>query len=844
MKIIANFLTSNYFIGIYILFIVYIFTLHTIKLSIQTNTIKKGILKAENSLNNYLGNDKENIKINFYQNLENINNKISENKILKSSWLLFYRSLIFPLVSLQKPTGQMQPNNHKEMMIISCPSNSYSFFNEESIIAQYFETKLFSAIPNILTGFGILGTFIGLAAGIYLAKDNLMNSADIEQMKEPLKYLLGGAGLAFLTSICGILLSITFIFIEKHNTRRLKICIDEWNEKLDSAIQIKSVEMLIAEKTRLSYYNEAEIIKIDREQLIEQNNMHLKMQLFFEHMTSTLPKILTDNNENLINSIHSLREEVTAIRNDRNKDLGTLVKDLINEFVKQLGDLSNEIFKEVTQKLETLTKLLNDSIQNFYETSISLNSAAKNANDAVKEITTSTSSINQATETLQRINLDTLSMSELLKNTVTQSIDDLLTIIQSLIESVNNNQNKQEEFLSKINTLQEENLVKINSQQVALFDKIQERLDAWGDKSQEMINNLKEYEIELMETLKNQLELNNEEYKKYYQLNSEHLESILTKMKSEINEFTEILVHNVNEVNTKLDDSFQNFTIELRNIKNMYQQMEDYSDRLASIWQSYIDKFDRTDGIIENILKKIIDNSNTHITQAAGLFKKIDEAYAKSLNLLTDTIQEMEDTFDNAEHFIYQFNSTINEIKNIDNKGLLHFIESNNLLNQEISGTLSSTNKLLTDKIPVLHDDFIQLHNLIEHLLNQEASGTLHYSNKLLTDKLLDLHTDFNNLHNLIQNLLNKEISGMLHSADKLLTDKLPALHDDFTQLHDLIENLLNNDISGWLDSTNDLLTDKLPVLHDDFTRLHNIIQTLLIEGIKISTKVNLKKGS
>ncbi len=55
------------------------------------------------------------------------------------------------------------------------------------------------AMPGLLTGFGILFTFLGLAAGVYG-----LDPTDAAQLTVGVKTLLGGMSLAFLTSIAGL----------------------------------------------------------------------------------------------------------------------------------------------------------------------------------------------------------------------------------------------------------------------------------------------------------------------------------------------------------------------------------------------------------------------------------------------------------------------------------------------------------------------------------------------------------------------------------------------------------------------------------------------------------------
>lgn len=84
------------------------------------------------------------------------------------------------------------------------------FFNKKTMISHV-GSKLFAAIPGILLGIGLLGTFLGL----YFALIQL-NVGDADALQGSIKILINMAGVKFAASIWGLLLSIMFTFIDKN----------------------------------------------------------------------------------------------------------------------------------------------------------------------------------------------------------------------------------------------------------------------------------------------------------------------------------------------------------------------------------------------------------------------------------------------------------------------------------------------------------------------------------------------------------------------------------------------------------------------------------------------------
>ena len=128
------------------------------------------------------------------------NNLVAEieksDKNLKHIWNEFNESLI------KKETLDGK-------YIIRNSIDSEYFFNKDTMISHV-GLKLYSAIPGILLGIGLLGTFFGL----YVALVQL-NVSDANQLSESIKILINMAGVKFAASIWGLGLSIVFTSIDK-----------------------------------------------------------------------------------------------------------------------------------------------------------------------------------------------------------------------------------------------------------------------------------------------------------------------------------------------------------------------------------------------------------------------------------------------------------------------------------------------------------------------------------------------------------------------------------------------------------------------------------------------------
>ena len=84
------------------------------------------------------------------------------------------------------------------------------FINNETVIYPHIHVSWFNSIPGVLTGLGLLGTFVSLLIG--LAHIHVMPDGQVQGIQG----LINGLSGKFWSSIFGLLFSICFLVAEKH----------------------------------------------------------------------------------------------------------------------------------------------------------------------------------------------------------------------------------------------------------------------------------------------------------------------------------------------------------------------------------------------------------------------------------------------------------------------------------------------------------------------------------------------------------------------------------------------------------------------------------------------------
>ncbi|MEO5345502.1 MAG: MotA/TolQ/ExbB proton channel family protein [Magnetococcus sp. YQC-9] len=149
-----------------------------------------------------------------------------EMHFFASAWAEFIKHITLPAADSQQA--------------VRTSADPSLYFNERSLYFVNINTRLFDAIPGFLTGGGIFGTFVGLVAGIYLAQDGM--AAGPQEMKQAMKFLMGGVSTAFITSIFGIGLSILFSIMEKRRQHWIGRLVHQFCEQLEACFEIQHRE--------------------------------------------------------------------------------------------------------------------------------------------------------------------------------------------------------------------------------------------------------------------------------------------------------------------------------------------------------------------------------------------------------------------------------------------------------------------------------------------------------------------------------------------------------------------------------------------------------------------------
>ena len=162
--------------------------------------------------------------------------------VLSESWQEFKKTFV-----LAKDDGEgvrdAARSQRTPLFGVKAVKSAKNFFTEDLILHKVINVRAMQGVSGQLTGLGILGTFVGLAAGVFLAQGQLFE-ANLDTMHQGLVRLLSGASLAFWTSVVGILSSLVFSRFESGLMQLLSKRLRGFAYQLDRMFSVEPVEMM------------------------------------------------------------------------------------------------------------------------------------------------------------------------------------------------------------------------------------------------------------------------------------------------------------------------------------------------------------------------------------------------------------------------------------------------------------------------------------------------------------------------------------------------------------------------------------------------------------------------
>lgn len=255
-----------------------------------------------------------------YTNLDGIRENVMVNPALKFCWDEFSDTL----------HGQKTVDSQGVLRVSRYRATALanSFYTEQIVISTPLKAEFFKHLPGILTGIGIIGTFIGLILGLF----TFDVSKDAEQVRTSLRSLLASVGNAFIVSLVAIGMAMWITWLEKRTINKLYAELDELCGLIDSLFEAGAGEEYLQ---RL----------VDASETSATQAMQMK-----ESIVSDLKQVLTE-----------LTNQQIAAMTANSQQLSQSIGDSISQgLVDPLTRISEAVQTVGNSQGEGVTKLLTD----------------------------------------------------------------------------------------------------------------------------------------------------------------------------------------------------------------------------------------------------------------------------------------------------------------------------------------------------------------------------------------------------------------------------------------------------------------------------------------------------
>lgn len=514
----------------------------------------------------------------FARGFEGYDRKVNEHFGL--AWAEFVETLILP-----EPESGDPIRNTSEVS---------RYLNDATIVFPRISSGFYQAVPNLLTGVGILGTFLGLAAGVGAAKSGL-SSEDPRQITAALQQLLGGASLAFWTSIVGIGCSILFVFVERFASRGLHKALDKWVGAIEAR-----VERITSEGVAL-------------EQLDQAKRATKQLERFNTDLIFSLEQALEEKIAGRLSpQLERLLQAVEGLREDRATDSGQMIEQALVRFTDALQEKTGSQFEDMAITVGDLNRTLKESAHALAQTQRDVRAALDSVLNAVRTAmdtgaTTMTETLQQSLGEVTGVLADA---SEQLANRLTVSTNAAADELSSTLSSAT-------QQLARTGT---EAASKVTGSLQGLLTAAA-NLETASAQSGEMLSGMNQF-VEKLNALRGTIESTHQKIGK-------------------VAEPVERAAREMQESSERTADALATTSDLVSRVETSVKSLEQHQKLVANAWVEYQERFEGVDNSLADVFRQIDEGLSRYCSQVKEFAGELDKTTSNTVQQLASATAEL-----------------------------------------------------------------------------------------------------------------------------------------------------------------------------------------------------------
>lgn len=383
------------------------------------------------------------------------------------------------------------------------------------LVESTIEEHYLSQISGMMTGLGILGTFVGLSIGL----NSFDLSGTASEVEGKIAPLMNGIKVAFHTSICGMIYSLLFSYLYRKNSAKLEKAVNSFLDAFEQNVVpstsngsantfVKYQERLCSHlEQNLDYQNK---LQQQQKELAEQQ-LEVLSEAFSKKFSEIMEQKLVPNLQILSQSMNDFDGKIGQAQVDAIKLLTqAFLQQMNNSMAAEMEGYQRAMQESANAQMQTLEQYQNSIEQikyavNTFGTNIqTLETEMKSTSKEIRQLSTE---FERCTKSVSDVQNEIIEQDAKLGDSVTQitecleQIHQLQSQMQSLTEDMTNTQKQQKQLSTNMrkqlqdigkteNTIQENNQEQLQTI-IDLFSKTQQMLH--NSVSEQMVQLFQEF---------------------------------------------------------------------------------------------------------------------------------------------------------------------------------------------------------------------------------------------------------------------------------------------------------------------------------------------------------------
>lgn len=516
--------------------------------------------------------------------LDQLSKLMNGSRLLSGAWQEFEETL---LVSRDETSGEVFNTEQAD-----------GYFSEDSILAGRVNMRFYSAFPGILTSIGLLLTFIAILIGLSHIQPDPSAQGKLVGV-EALVYSLSGK---FISSICALLLAVSFTFLEKRQAKSMSRAVHRFVRILNSRFNRKSTE---------------HILQLIQKDIAEQS-------IAFRQFGGDLSGRLKESfNEGMGPHFQKVAEALDELKKQKSESIVDSLGQVISEFKSALMGSANSEFKVLETTLSRTAEVMSAMNEQSRQSQDKMSEVIQSLDAAVsKQSSTGQEHVARLANTMEIV-------IEKLQTATTESSGSLVSSVASLLEKIQQNSASQ---MNDINRRNEE----ISLLMKGMLDQVQNSLNNSSSSVKETVNGVMQKSSEWTEKTTINLNAILEEQSKNIQAIHDARSSLneaLATFRSAVSDGSKTL-NDMGTTSTSVKDGVSSLNSAVNNLAKSQDRVSDLAtlvERNAQNLQSVIDRQSEIVNKYEQVVRELDRSMSNVLTQVTSSIENYSSRVKSSL---------------------------------------------------------------------------------------------------------------------------------------------------------------------------------------------------------------------